>query len=67
MKVTFKSEDPIEIKRLSKANEMAICLFEIANNGWREFKDTDVDYKMVWDTIHEIMVDNNINIEDLID
>lgn len=67
MKVTFKSEDPIEIKRLSKANEMAICLFEIANNGWREFKDTDVDYKRVWDTIHEIMVDNNINIEDLID
>lgn len=67
MKVTFKSEDPIEIKRLSKANEMAICLFEIASNGWREFKDTDVDYKRVWDTIHEIMVDNNINIEDLID
>jgi len=67
MKAKFTSADPIEIKRLSKANDMAICLWEIANNGWREFKDTDVDYKRVWDTIHEIMVDNNINIEDLID
>lgn len=67
MKAKFASADPVEIKRLSKANDMAICLWEIANNGWREFKDTDVDYKRVWDTIHEIMVENNINIEELVD
>jgi hypothetical protein len=67
MKVKFESDDPIEIKRLAKANDMAYCLWEIANNGWREFKDTDIDYQRVWDVIHDIMVDNNINIEDLVD
>lgn len=67
MKVKFESDDPIEIKRLAKANDMAHCLWEIANNGWRKFKDTDIDYQGVWDVIHDIMVDNNINIEDLVD
>ena len=67
MKVTFKSDDPTEIKRLAKSNEMAHCLWEIANNGWRKFKDTDVDYQRVWDVIHDIMVDNNIDVDDLMD
>ena len=67
MKVTFKSDDPTEIKRLAKSNEMAHCLWEIVHNGWREFKDTDVDYQRVWDVIHDIIVDNNIDVDDLMD
>lgn len=65
MKVEFKSEDPIEIKRLAKANDMAVCLWEIVHNGWREFKGTDVDYQRVWEVIDEIMAENNIDINDL--
>jgi len=66
MKATFKSKDPIEIKRLAKSEDMAICLWEIVHNGWREFKGTDVDYQRVWEKIDEIMAENNINIDDLI-
>ena len=42
-------------------------LIETKNLTLREFKDTDIDYQRVWDVIHDIMVDNNINIEDLVD
>jgi len=48
MKVIFKSEDPTEIKRLAKSNEMAHCLWEIVHNGWRDFKHTDYDYQKCW-------------------
>jgi hypothetical protein len=67
MNVEFKSNDPTEIKRLAKSQDMAMCLWEIVHNGWREFKDTDVDYQRVWEKIDEIMAENNINIDDLIE
>lgn len=66
MKATFKSNDLMEIKRLAKSQDMAMCLWEIVHNGWREFKDTDVDYQIVWEKIDKIMKENNVDINDLI-
>ena len=67
MKVTFKSDDPTEIKRLAKSNEMAHCLWEIVHNGWRDFKHTDYDYQKSWNKLHDIMLAYNIDVDDLMD
>ena len=67
MKATFESDDQIEIKRLSKSTDMAICLWEIVNNGWREFKHTDYDYEKAWDKIKDIIAEHNIDVDDLIE
>ena len=67
MKAKFTSADPIEIKRLSKANEMAHCLWEIVHNGWRDFKHTDYDYEKSWGKLHDIMLAHNIDVDDLMD
>jgi len=67
MKATFQTTDPKEAKRLSQANDLAICLWEILNNGWREFKDTDYDYHRAWDKINEIVEEHGINVNELID
>ena len=67
MKATFESEDPQEIKRLAKSTDMALCLWEIVHNGWREFKHTDYDYQKAWDKINSILEQHNINVDDLID
>jgi len=67
MNVSFKSNDPTEIKRLAKSADMAACLWEIVHNGWREFKHTDYDYQKAWDKIIDIISEHNIDVDDLIE
>jgi len=67
MKAIFESDEEIEIKRLAKSTDMAMCLWEIVHNGWREFKHTDYDYEKAWDKIRDIISEYNINIDDLVD
>lgn len=66
MEATFKSKDDMEIKRLAKSTDMALFIWELVNNGWREFKHTDYEYEKAWDKIHKLLDDYNINIEDLV-
>jgi hypothetical protein len=65
MKAKFKSKDPQEIKRLAKCDDMASFIWELVNNGWRDFKHTDYDYQPAWDKIYELLEEHNIDIEDL--
>lgn len=65
MHVTFRTNDPNEVKRLAKADDMAVFIWELVHNGWRDFKHTDYDYERAWDKIHELLEEYNINIEDL--
>ena len=67
MKATFESEDETEIKRLSKSADMALFIWELVHNGWREFEGTDYDYNKSWDKIAQLLEKHNINIDDLID
>jgi len=67
MKAIFESNDPQEIKRLVKADDMADFIFELVNNGWREFKDTDYDYERAWSKIHELLEEYNIDIDSLVE
>lgn len=60
-------DDKIEHMRCIKATDMAVCLWEIVNNGWREFKHTDYDYEKAWDKIRDIISEHNINVDDLIE
>jgi len=66
MKATFKSKDPEEIKILAKSQDMAFFIWELVNNGWRDFKDTDYDYHKAWDKINELLKEHDININELI-
>jgi len=65
MKATFESEDPVEIKRLAKANEMASFIWELVYNGWRDFKHTDYDYHPAWDKITSLLDEYGIITDDL--
>lgn len=65
MKVTFESESPTEIKRLSKADDMAMFIWELVHNGWREFKHSDYEYGKAWDKIHELLEIHGIDIDDI--
>ena len=67
MVVTFKSNDAQEIKRLAKADDMALFIWALVHNGWRDFKHTDYDYEKAWEKIHELLGQFNINIDDLIE
>lgn len=67
MKVTFETEDKQEIQRLAKSEDMALFIWELVHNGWREFKHTDYDYQRSWDKIHELLEEYNINIDELIE
>lgn len=67
MKATFTSEDPKEIQRLSKANDMALFIWELVNNGWREFKHTDYDYEKAWSKIHALLEEYKIDIDSLVE
>lgn len=67
MEVTFRTDEPLEIKRLAKSTDMASFIFELVHNGWREFKHTDYDYEKVWSKIHSLLEEHNIIIDDLID
>ena len=66
MVATFRSDEPTEIKRLAKSTDMALCLWEIVHNGWRDFKHTNYDYQKAWDKIHDILSEHNIDVDDLI-
>lgn len=67
MKATFESEDPKEIQRLSKANDMALFIWELVANGWRDFKHTDYDYTPAWDKIHSLLDEYHIDIDSMIE
>lgn len=67
MNLTITTDDPQEIKRLAKADDMAMFIWELVHNGWRVFKHTDYDYEKAWERIHELLNEHNINIDDLID
>ena len=66
MKAVFISEDPKEIARWSKADDMANFIWELVVNGWREFKYTDYDYEPAWKKIRDLLEEHRIDIEDLI-
>lgn len=67
MEATFRSNDPLEIKRIAKSTDLALCLWEILHNGWRQFEYTDYDYKMAWDKIKDIVAEYKIDVDDLIE
>ena len=66
MKATFETDDPFEIKRLAKSEDMALCLWEIVNNTWQEFSTTDHGDKKTWDKINQIISNHNLDVYDLI-
>jgi hypothetical protein len=59
----FISDDPLESRRIDRATDMAIALFEIVNNAWRH-KETVEEYQQ---RINEIMEENNLDIDELIE
>ena len=65
MRVTFETDDPQEILRLAKSDEMAAFIWELVNNGWRDFKHTDYEYEKAWDKIHHLLEEYNINPNEL--
>jgi hypothetical protein len=65
MKVIFETDDITEVKRLSKANDMANFIWELVHNGWRDFKHTDYDYEKAWDKINELLIKFGIDVNDL--
>ena len=65
MKVIFICSDEMEQKRIIKSNDMAMFIWELVNNGWRDFKHTDYDYHIAWDKIHKLLDEYNININEL--
>lgn len=67
IQITFTVENSKDFKRLAKADDMASFIFELVNNGWREFKHTSYDYQPSWDKINSLLQEHNIIIEDLIE
>jgi hypothetical protein len=67
MRAIFKSKESKEILRLVKSTDMALFIWELVHNGWREFKHTDYDYQPAWDKIHQLLEEHNINPDDLLD
>ena len=63
----IETTDQYEIKRIAKSLDMALFIWELVHNGWREFKHTDYDYRPAWDKIHQLLEEHNINIDDLIE
>ena len=67
MKAVFKSDEPMEILRLAKANDMAFFIWELVHNGWREFKHTDYEYEKAWGKINELLEEHGIDIDSLVE
>ena len=65
MKATFKSNDPMEIKQLAKAGDMAAFIWELKHNSWREFKHQDYDYTPYLVKIITMLEEHKIDIDDL--
>ena len=64
MKVTFESEDRLEINRLAKSLDMACALFGIKHNLFRKTESNDID---IVEEINQVLDDYNINLDDLIE
>ena len=67
MEVRFTTDDPVEAKRLAKAWDMALFIWELVHNGWRDFKHTDYEYEKAWEKINDLLGEYNIKIDDLIE
>jgi hypothetical protein len=67
MITTISTTDEQEAKRLVKSTDMAMFIWELKHNGWREFKHTDYDYQKAWNKINEMLDEYNIDIDDLIE
>jgi len=57
----------MEITRLIKSEDMAMFIWELYHNGWRDFKHTDYDYQKAWDKINDLLEEHNINVDELIE
>lgn len=66
MKAIFESDDIVEIQRIAKSGAMAQFIWELVNNGWRDFEDTEYDYTPAWDKIRELLDEYHIDIENLV-
>ena len=64
-KITFETEDHQEVLRLIKSDEMANFIWELVHNSWRKFKHTDIEYEPIWEEIHRLLEEHNINIDEL--
>ena len=67
MKATFESDNEVEIKRLAKSSDMAMFIWELVHNGWRDFKHTDYNFQKSWDKIYDLLREFDINIDDLVE
>jgi hypothetical protein len=67
MKFIIESDDEMEIKRILKSNDMALFIWELQHNAWRDFKHTDYDYEKAWDKINQLLDEFKINVDDLIE
>jgi len=65
MKAYFEAEDEQEAKRFVKSGDMAMFIWELVNNGWRDFKHTDYDYEPAWKKIRKLLEEHKIDIDDL--
>lgn len=65
MKMKITTKDKQEMKRLLKSDDMASFIWELVNNGWREFKHTDYEYEKAWEKINELLEEHDINIDEL--
>ena len=59
--------DHYDEKRKAKALDMALCLFEIKNNVWRQFKNQNYDPYPMLEAINECFEEHHIDIEDLLE
>lgn len=67
MKVTFESSDPMEIKRLAKAEDMAIFIWHLVHNRIRDLEKTGVDCDPFRVMVNELLEEFWIDIDELID
>jgi hypothetical protein len=67
MKMIFETEDQAEAMRILKANDMASFIWQLVNNGWRDFKHTDYEYEKAWAKINELLEQHNINPDELME
>ena len=65
MKAIFETEDRREMLRLAHSEDMAIVLWEIVNNLWREFEDSP-ERDTIWERIRQTIEDQGIDVNDLI-
>lgn len=68
-KIEIQTEDISDIKKIAKADDMAMFIWELKNNAWRQFKHKEVgsyDYNDFCEVISELLDEHNIFIDDLV-